>query len=149
MRYPTRLDRLSRLVAILACCALALLPLAPVAHAQGGRDIVGGPITTARFERMLKLFAEPTTAEMTALDRLHELYLEKFRKEIEPEIAALSSDTGSGFPSKDRYERLLRDLDRVNARIADADNALFSAAMEAVAEPRRAGIARIKAAGGI
>lgn len=146
MRYPTRLARLTRLVAILACCAVAWLPIVAATHAQGGRDIVGGPITTVRFERMLRLFAEPTTGEMTALDRLHEQYLEKFRREIEPEIAALSSDTGSGFPSKDRYERLLRDLDRVNARIADADNALFSAAMEAVAEPRRAGISRIKAA---
>lgn len=130
---------------LLACVLLPLAATAP-AQAQGGREIVGGPITTARFERLLGLFVAPTTEEATALDRLHEQYLEKFRKEIEPEIAALSGDAGNGFPTKDRFERLLRDLDRVNARISDADNAFFSAAGEIVAEPRRSGIARLKAA---
>ena len=137
-----------RLGRVLAIALVALLPLLSVgaAHGQGGREIVGGPITTARFERLLKLFVAPTTEEMKALDRLHEQYLDRFRREIEPAIAALAAERGSGFPSKDSFERLMRDLDRLSARISETDNALFSSAMEAVAEPRRAGIARFKAA---
>ncbi|MEY2716764.1 MAG: hypothetical protein RIT24_3107, partial [Planctomycetota bacterium] len=137
-----------RLGRLLAIALSVLLPMvsASTAHGQGGREIVGGPITTARFERLLKLFVAPTPEEMKALDRLHEQYLERFRREIEPAIAALSADRGSGFPSKDTFERLMRDLDRLNARISETDNALFSSAMEAVAEPRRAGVARFKAA---
>ncbi|MEY4117273.1 MAG: hypothetical protein RLZZ116_601 [Planctomycetota bacterium] len=137
-----------RLGRILATALVSLLPLLTVgaAHGQGGRELIGGPITTARFERLLKLFVAPTPEEMKSLDRLHERYLERFRREIEPEIAALSAERGSGFPSKDSFQRLLRDLDRLNSRISETDNALFSSAMEAVAEPRRAGIARFKAA---
>jgi len=73
-----------RLGHLLSTALAVLLPLiaADVAHGQGGREIVGGPITTARFERLLKLFVVPTSEEMKALDRLHEQYLERFRREI-------------------------------------------------------------------
>ena len=152
MNTPTRTTRAPRPTASHARLFAILIPLVlsgllgGTAHAQGGREIVGGPITTARFERLLRLFVQPTTAEMTALDRLHEQYLERFRTEVEPEIDKLSADTGAGFPSKSRFDRLMRDLDRVGARISDADNAFFAAAAEAVAEPRRDGINRLKAA---
>ena len=116
------------------------------AAAQGGREIVGGPVTTTRFERLARLYVAPTTQEMTALDRLHERYLEKFRAEIDPEIAALADEGSQGFPTRDRFEKLMRDMDRINARIAEADSALFAAATEAVAEARRPGVARMKSA---
>lgn len=116
------------------------------AQAQSGRDIVAGPLTTARFERLARLYVAPSDDELSALDRLHERYLDRFRTEIEPEINAIADSGNAGFPTKDRFERLLRDIDRVNARIAEADSAFFAAAAEAVAESRRPGIERMKSA---
>lgn len=151
--------RFVRSLSVLALAAAAVAPFAPVdevtpvftrislvgaAHAQSARQIVAGPITTKRFERLAQLMLSPTPEEMAALDRLHDRYLEKFRAEIDGEITALASSMTGGMPTKEQYERFMRDSERVSARIADADNAFFNAAAEAVAESRRGGIARFK-----
>ncbi len=116
------------------------------AHAQSAKELVGGPITTKRFERTIRAYVAPTDLEMGALDRLHESYLEKFRAEIEPEIAAVAATMGGGEPNKDQFEKFMRDLDRINARIAEADNAFFAAATDLLPLDRQATMLRVREA---
>jgi hypothetical protein len=137
---------LHRVAAFVLVTVAAYLPCVRVAEAQGYREIVGGPLTTKRFERLARVYLQPTDAEMSALDRLHERYLERFRSEIDPEIKRIAESGNDGFPTKEQWERLLRDIDRVADRIAEADNALFAAAGDAVVEAKRAGVGRMRAA---
>ena len=81
---------LHRVAAFVLVTVAAYLPCARVAEAQGYREIVGGPLTTKRFERLARVYLQPTDAEMSALDRLHERYLERFRNEIDPEIKRIA-----------------------------------------------------------
>lgn len=119
---------------------------APSASAQRATDIIGGPITTNRFERLVQAYITPSDAEMGALDRLHEGYLEKFRAEVEPEIDVIMSSINRGAPNQDQFEKLMRDIDRINVRISEADNAFLTAATELLAEDRRAGMLRVREA---
>ena len=114
------------------------------ASAQSQRDIMGGPITTKRFERLSRAYLSPTDAELAALDGLHETYLEKFRLELEPELTAIGASMGGGMPTKAEFDKFLRDIDRLNGRIADADNVFLNAAAELIAEDRRGGFNRIR-----
>ena len=129
----------------LAACLALTAVLTTRAHAQSAKELVGGPITTKRFERTIRAYVAPTDLEMGALDRLHESYLEKFRAEIEPEIAAVAA-TGAGEPNKDQFEKFMRDLDRINARIAEADNAFFAAATDLLPLDRQATMLRVREA---
>ncbi len=114
------------------------------ASAQNWREMLGGPITTKRFERLSRAYLSPTDAELAALDSLHETYLEKFRLELEPELAAMGSSMNGGMPTKAEFDKFLREIDRLNARVADADNVFLNAAGELIAEDRRAGLNRIR-----
>jgi hypothetical protein len=114
------------------------------ASAQSQRDMMGGPITTKRFERLSRAYLSPTDAELAALDGLHETYLEKFRLELDPELAAIGASMGNGMPTKAEFDKFLRDVDRLNGRVADADNVFLNAAAELIAEDRRGGFNRIR-----
>lgn len=161
MRTPTLASAL-RLAARLAITIACAAPLAPLelrlgtgvtaerwsalrtAGAQAGSEMIAGPITTLRFDRLALLFLAPTDDEMDALDRLHGAYLERFRAEIVPEIEALAGAMRGSMPSKAEFEKFLRDLDRIEAKVADADRAFLDAAAGLVAEERRGGIVRIR-----
>jgi hypothetical protein len=123
---------------------LVLLVVLRSAHAQSSRDIVGGPLTTARLERLLDAYVRPTPAEQTAIDRLHETYLERYRAEVEPEATKLMTTMSGGQPSKEEFERFLRDLDRVQDKLAEADNQFLTSATELLAEERRGGMQRVR-----
>lgn len=116
------------------------------ALAQSVRGLVGGPLTTARFERLAGLYLRVTDEEMQSLDRLHESYLDRFRAEIEPAITAMSVEMQVADPDERQFEELLRRLDRVGVRIGEADGAFFGAAAELVGEAQRGGVARMRAA---
>ena len=130
----------------LAACLALTAVLTTRAHAQSTKELVGGPITTKRFERTIRAYVAPTDLEMGALDRLHESYLEKFRAEIEPEIAVVAATMGGGELNKDQFEKVMRDLDRINARIAEADNAFFAAATDLLPLDRQATMLRVREA---
>jgi len=126
--------------------ALAFAPAARVADAQSSRSIVGGPLTTSRLERLAALLLRAPDAEMQAVDRLHEAYLDRFRAELDPELReTFRSAQGVGEDGRE-FEQLLKRIDRMSVRIGEADDAFFAAAAAAVAEPRRAGLQRIKEA---
>ncbi|MFM7260473.1 MAG: hypothetical protein ACKO3W_07705 [bacterium] len=123
---------------------LVLLVVLRAAHAQSSRDVVGGPLTTVRLERLLDAYVRPTPAEQTAIDRRHETYLERYRAEIEPESTKLMTAMSGGQPSKEDFERFLRDLDRLQDTLAEADNQFLSSATELLAEDRRGGMQRVR-----
>jgi hypothetical protein len=116
------------------------------ASAQSSRDVVGGPITTQRLERFLAAYVMPTDAEAEAIDRLHESYLDRYRAEIEPEASTFMASMSGGQPTKDQFEKFLRDLERIQAKLADADNQFLASATELVAESRRGGMQRVREA---
>jgi hypothetical protein len=153
---------LSRVVrSLLGATGLALATLAPLAPldevpglarisfvstagAQSSRDVVANAIGMKRFDRLCAYYLAPTESELELLDRLHEAYLDRFRAEIEPQIEAVMKTMGGGMPSKSEFERFLRELDTLNTRIAEADNAFLNAVSESLAEDRRAGVARLR-----
>jgi hypothetical protein len=49
-----------------------------------------------------------------------------------------------GQPTKDQFEKFLRDLERIQAKLADADNQFLASATELVAESRRGGMQRVR-----
>ena len=136
--------RPSWVVIALAMLTLLLSPRHAVAQMSG--QVVGGPLSTKRFERLLRAYVHPTEGESAALDRLHEAYLDRFRAEIDPELAALLKEFSTGAPSLAEFRKLMRETERLQARIADADRALFDSATELLAEDRRAGFARVRGA---
>jgi hypothetical protein len=162
MRTTNRRSMLARLLGraalVLACAA----PVAPVevrlgagpnavhwsalraAEAQQGREMIAAPITTRRFDRLARVHLAPTDDEMDALDRVHTAYLERYRAEIVPEVESLMRSMQGGMPSKSEFEKFLRDLERLDARVADADRAFLDAAASLVAEERRDGFTRLR-----
>ncbi|MCE2881899.1 MAG: hypothetical protein LW636_06025 [Planctomycetaceae bacterium] len=140
-----RLIRAVRVASASMLLALAVLGSTPqAAVGQGARELVPGALTTRRFERLLEGYVRPSDAEAGAIDRLHEQYLERFRLEIDPEIARLSSSMSGGMPSRQEFDRFMRELERLNARIAEADGAFLDACAGVVTEERRAGFQRIR-----
>jgi hypothetical protein len=127
--------------------AVASLAVSPKALAQGTRDIAGGPMSTRTFERLLQAFLQPTDEESRVLDRLHERYLDRFRAEIDPELAAFMdrSMNAAERPGAE-LQRQLRDVERIATRIAELDTAFFNGALEVLSEPSRVGFARVRAA---
>ncbi|MEY5033364.1 MAG: hypothetical protein RL354_2395, partial [Planctomycetota bacterium] len=125
MRSLLTTARRARVLLSALLFSLATTLCASVAHAQQSEQMVGGPLTTKRFERLLRAYVQPTTAEATALDRLHEAYLDRFRAEIDPELAQLGQSMGGGMPTVQEFRKFMREIERLQARIADADAALL------------------------
>jgi hypothetical protein len=142
-RNPLR--SLSTLAFSMVVALAALLVPATPACAQG-MEAVASPLTTKRLGRLLGLYVAPTEQEAAAIDRLHEAYLARFRAELDPEISGLTKGFATGMPAKADYEKFLRDLSRLQAKIGEADNAFFNSAAELVAEQRRAGMQRVREA---
>jgi len=145
MTKHTRLALRPLAVMLAALVAALLVVPPPAAHAQGAQA-VASPLTTKRLERLLRVYVSPTAEEASAIDRLHEAYLAKFRAELDPEIQAVGRSMGGAMPSQQEFEKFLRDLDRVQAKIAEADGAFFDSASNLLAEERRAGMQRIREA---
>jgi len=55
-----------------ALAMLTLLLSCSLAFGQMSEQMVGGPISTRRFERLLRAYVQPTEGESAALDPLHE-----------------------------------------------------------------------------
>lgn len=139
------------LLLLTVVAAVASLAVSPKALAQGTRDIAGGPMSTRTFERLLQAFLQPTDEESRVLDRLHERYLDRFRAEIDPELAAfMDRSTNAAIAAAERpgaeLQRQLRDVERIATRIAELDTAFFNGALEVLSEPSRVGFARVRAA---
>lgn len=132
----------ARIAALLVTAVLGVVTLP--AFAQRSTQMVGGPLTTKRFERLLRAYVQPTTAEATAIDRLHEAYLERFRAELDPELENLGKSMTGGMPTMQEFRKFMRELERLQARIGDADAALFASCAELIAEERRAGLSRVR-----
>ncbi len=139
-----RIPSVRALVVALALLAAALP--AQRATAQGGPQLVPGPLTTKRLERLLRIYVDPSPAEASAIDEAHAGYLERFRAELEPEIRALSASMGGGMPSQRDLDRFLRESARLGAKVGEADAAFLAAAATMVPESRRAGFERIREA---
>lgn len=131
---------------LLALALVAPALLAKQAAAQGGPQLVPGPLTTKRLDRLLRIYVDPSPAEASAIDEAHAGYLERFRAELEPEIRALSASMGGGMPSQSDLDRFLRESARLGAKVGEADAAFLAAAATMVPESRRAGFERIREA---
>ena len=138
LRHPVL--QLARLLLV----ALMVLPAPRAADAQSTRSIVGGPLTTARFERYAELLLRAPDGEMQAVDRLHEAYLDRFRAELDPELRETYKTAMNAGQDGREFEQLLKRIDRMSVRIGEVDDAFFAAASGALAEPRRAALQRIK-----
>lgn len=140
---PKRRTLLRALPALLVTLvALAAVP----AKAQVPSKLVPGPIATKRFERLLDLYVGPSVEEASAIDRIHEAYLDRFRAEIDPELKSLE-ERGSGafiMVSNDTRERYMREIDRLQARVQEADNAMLAKVGDALPESKRAGLSRVR-----
>ena len=91
------------LLLLTVVAAVASLAVSPKAVAQSTRDIAGGPMSTRTFERLLQAFLQPTDEESRVLDRLHERYLDRFRAEIDPELAAfMDRSTNAAIAAAER-----------------------------------------------
>ncbi len=132
--------------ALLAISLLCAFSATRGAHAQTSMQMVGGPLTTKRLERLLSAYVQPTADEASAIDRLHEVYLDGFRAELDSEIAAIAKSMGRGMPTEQEFKKVLRDSERVQARIGERDNAFLDSAAAILPEERRAGIERIREA---
>jgi len=131
---------------VLALALVAPALLAKPASAQGGPQLVPGPLTTKRLDRLLRMYVDPSPAEASAIDEAHAGYLERFRAELEPEIRALSASMSGGMPSQRELDRFLRESARLGAKVGEADAAFLAAAATMVPEARRAGFERIREA---
>ena len=146
IRSRTRLvpGPLATAVATLLALVSMLFVAAPAAAQVA--EPVGSPLTTKRLERLLRIYVDPTPAEATAIDSIHEAYLDRFRAELDPEIKQVGQSINSSMPSRPEFEKFLRDMDRIQQRIAEIDKAFFDSAVALVAPERRAGIERIRSA---
>lgn len=142
-------------VLALAACLGLTAALTTRAHAQQRLQLFGGPITTNRFERTIRAYVAPTDLEMSALYRLHESYLDKFGTEIEPEIVVHDAEFSLFYrdvivhgrnSDNEKFEKFLRVFDRINARIAEADNAFFAAATDLLPLDRQGTMLRVREA---
>ena len=133
-----------RLLAGLLLFVLAIVSPCRLAHGQGVRSIVGGPLTTARFERYAALLLRAPDVELQAIDRLHEAYLDRFRSQLDPELRELHRTALDVGDDGRAFEQLLKRIDRMSVRIGEADDVFFAAAAAAVAEPRGVGLQRIR-----
>ncbi|MFM2164390.1 MAG: hypothetical protein RL325_827 [Planctomycetota bacterium] len=125
---------------------LAVAVVVGPAFAQSSPDASVAPLSSARLDRLVRLLVDPTPEELGAISRLHEAYLDRFRAEIAPDAARISGELAGTEPADERHAVLLRSLEAVEVRVAEADAAFFRAAADAVAEPRRPGLARVAAA---
>ena len=146
IRSRTRLvpGPLATAVATLLALVSMLFVAAPAAAQVA--ELVGSPLTTKRLERLLRIYVDPTPAEATAIDSIHEAYLDRFRAELDPEIKQVGQSINSSMPSRPEFEKFLRDMNRIQQRIAEIDKAFFDSAVALVAPERRAGIERIRSA---
>ena len=145
---------LARLLAF-AAFAIAAFSTAP-ASGQSTTGAAAPPLTTRWLHRHLRLHVVPTDTEAAAIDRLHDAYLSRYFAEFDPEISSLPWDFRGHMPGYEsivdcwsvpvmpRFEDRFRDLDRVRAKIAAADDAFLAEATMLLAEERRAGMSRVR-----
>ena len=136
-----RLFRAGLLIVALICALGTTSNL----HAQAGMQMVGGPLPTKRHERLLRAYVQPTPDEASAIDRLHEVYLDGFRTELDPQIAAITKSM-SAMPTEQEFKKFLRDTERLQTRIDERDNAFIDSAAAIMPEDRRGGFARLREA---
>jgi hypothetical protein len=107
--------------------------------------MVGGPLATKRLERLLTVYVAPTTEEAGAIDRLHEAYLDRFKAEIDPELKQLTEEGGrlGAKMSIQDFRKFMREVDRLQAKVAAADGAFFDSASAILPEAKRAGLTRV------
>jgi hypothetical protein len=131
-----------RPLALVLVALAALFGGVPDAHAQ--REVTS-PMTTKRLERLLAVYVVPTPEEAAAIDRLHEAYLADFLAKVNPQIDALRPIAGAP-PSPQEFEQFLSDLDRLQAKIVEVEDAFFAGATDVLAEARRPGMQRVREA---
>ena len=131
----------------LLVCTLALAAALPrEAGAQPAPDAAVAPLATARLMRWAELLLAPGDDEHSALGRAHEKYLDGFRSALSADATRLGVELSGQTPADAAFARALDELARLDARVAEADAALFAEAAGAFAEPRRAALALVAAA---
>ncbi len=141
---------LTSIPTLVIACALAGADT-PTAFAAPRQSAVltSPPLSTAGLGTYLSSFVTPTPEEAIAVDRLHETYLERFRKEIDPEIKSLEQVAGtvtSAWAGEGSMARLIQGAERLQARIAEIENAFFDGVAATVADERQEGVLRARLA---
>ncbi|MEE9131385.1 MAG: hypothetical protein V3T84_15310 [Phycisphaerales bacterium] len=117
--------------------------------AQSGNNLLPDPISSRELAGYLDRL-QLTDEQRLAIEPVHEQYLGAFRtlregaiQRVLDEIRVLS-DGSTGLPAPGPVEKFLRNLDRVLARIKQADNRLFSEIGTILTEQQRPALSRIK-----
>ena len=132
------------LVVVVGLCGLTNRCLA-----QGGNNLLPDPISSpelAGYVDRLQL----TDEQRLAIEPMHEQYLAAFRtlregaiQRVLDEIGVLS-DGSTGLPRPEPVEKFQRNLNRVLARIEQADNRLLSEIDTILNEQQRPALSRVK-----
>lgn len=117
--------------------------------AQGGSNLLPDPISSRELAGYLDRL-QLTDEQRLAIEPMHEQYLAAFRtlregaiQRVLDEVRVLSAGN-TGLPAPEPAEKFLRNLDRVLARIKQADNRLFSEIDTILDEQQRPALSRIK-----
>lgn len=117
--------------------------------AQGGDNLLPDPISSRELAGYLDRL-QLTDEQRLAIEPMHEQYLaalgtlrEGVIQRVLDEMRVLS-DWSTGLPAREPVEKFQRNLNRVLARIRQADNRLFSEIDTILTEQQRPALSRIK-----
>ncbi len=135
------------LVALIVVAGLCGLPNRCLA--QGGSNLLPDPISSRELAGYLDRL-QLTNEQRLAIEPIHEQYLAAFRtlregaiQRVLDEVRDLSAGN-TGLPAPEPAEKFLRNLDRVLARIKQADNRLFSEIELVLSEAQWPAMSRVK-----
>lgn len=136
----------ARLLIALCVVASAFSPRAALAQGTSGQ--LPDPMATVDVKRLMTMYVHPTDAEMASIEALHDDYRAKFRvlrdNEIEGFLAEAQSLMGAGVPSKSKVQDFTKKYERINAQIAEIDNAFFDGVGTLLGEDRQVGVKRAR-----
>lgn len=126
---------------LLSLALFVPLLFAAPAHAFG--QVFPPPISTTALERWLGRYVKPPAETRAAIEAAHDRYLDEFRRLQDAELESFAKQrppmlSGGDMPAWMRRYSALR------GRINSLDSALFEAIRQAVPEPHRSGVDRMR-----
>ncbi|MBL9147225.1 MAG: hypothetical protein JNM94_00885 [Phycisphaerae bacterium] len=135
-----------RVMHVVAALLVAIACACAPARGQGTSGAVPEPISTTELHDLLRRYVAPTREEWDAIEGLHDDYRASFKQlregDIEKLLESQRAIEGTGFPRRDKFEKLIRDTERVTKRIGEIDGTLFEGIAVVVGEDKRQGVTR-------
>jgi hypothetical protein len=135
-----------RVMHVVAALLVAIACACAPARAQGTGNTVPEPISTTELHDLLRRYVTPTREDWDAIEGLHDDYRAAFKQlregDIEKLLQSQRSIEGAGFPRRDQFDKLMRDLERVTKQIGTLDGTLFEGIAVVVGDDKRQGVTR-------